>query len=164
MKVGWRAGTVAGITAVVVLATPSVAHAGLAITVPSTVNLGSVASGTSSLSHQLGTVMVTASVTPLSWTATVSSSDFTTGAPVQTIGKGSISYWSGPVTGSSGVATRTPGQVTSLLAVSLSVARTAFSAVSVVGSSTSWNPTIVIAISAAAVAGTYSGTITHSVA
>lgn len=167
MRVGRRVGTVVGIAAVVVLTTPSLAHAALAITVPaSTVNLGSVASGTSSFSQPLGAVTVTASGLTLSWTATVSSTDFTTGSATapETIAKASISYWSGPVTASSGIATRTPGQLTSLLAESLSVTRTAFSAVSLVETSTSWNPTIVVAIPAAAVAGTYSGTVTHSVA
>lgn len=166
MRVGRRIGTVVGIAAFVVLTTPSLAHAALAITVPSSVNLGSVASGTSSLSQQLGEVTVTASGLTLSWTATVSSTDFTTGlaTAAETIGKASISYWSGPVTNSSGIATRTPGQLTSVLAESLSAARTAFSAVSLVATSTAWDPTIVIAIPAAAVAGTYSGTITHSVA
>jgi hypothetical protein len=48
---------------------------------------------------------------------------------------------------------------------SLSVSRTAFRSTGLVLSiSTSWNPTIVIDIPDAAVAGTYSGTITHSVA
>lgn len=168
MRFGRRVGAVVGIAAFVVVATPSLAQAALAITVPaSTVNLGSVPTGTSSLSAQLGTVTVTASVVPLTWVATVSSTNFTTGSATtaETVAKASISYWSGPVTASSGVGVRTPGQLTALLAQSLSVPRTAFSlSVSLVSTSTSWNPTIVVAIPAAAVAGTYTGTITHSVA
>jgi hypothetical protein len=47
----------------------------------------------------------------------------------------------------------------------LAASRTAFSAGSVVGNnSVSWNPTVTINIPSAAVAGTYSGTVTHSVA
>jgi hypothetical protein len=162
MRIGRRVGMLVGTTAVVVLTTPSLAHAALSITVPSSVNLGSVPSGTASLSGQVGAVTVTANGLTLSWTATVSSTDFTTGSA--TIAKASLSYWSGPVTGSSGIGTRTPGQLTAQLAVSLSAPRTAFAASSLVATSTTWNPTIVVAIPAAAVAGTYSGTITHSVA
>jgi hypothetical protein len=60
---------------------------------------------------------------------------------------------------------RVPGQPTALNAVSLSAAVTAFALQAVVlGTSTSWNPTIVVAVPASAVAGTYTGTVTHSVA
>src|SRR5688572_3942694 len=113
-----------GTAAVVVLASPSLAHAALSITVPPSVNLGSVPSGSSSLSGQLGGITVTTNLTPLTWTATVSATDFTNGSA--TIAKASLSYWSGPVTASSGLGTRTPGQLTALLAVSLSTPRTAF--------------------------------------
>jgi uncharacterized transporter YbjL len=52
-----------------------------------------------------------------------------------------------------------------LNAVSLSAAVTAFALQAVVlGTSTSWNPTIVVAVPVSAVAGTYTGTVTHSVA
>lgn len=152
----------------VMLSTPSAAEAALAITVPSSANLGSVASGSSTRSARLGTVTVTASgLVAQSFTATVSSTSFATGGrtAAETIPRASISYWSGPVTASSGLQTAVPGQATALQAVDLSVARTAFSSTGLVLSiSTSWNPTIVVNIPAAAVAGTYTGTITHSVA
>lgn len=170
MRIGRRVGTVAGITAFVVLATPSLASATLAISVPSSVNLGSIASGSSSISQELGTVTVTATGLVTSFTATVSTTSFTTGAggASQTISTNLISYWSGPATSSSGLSVRTPGQLTSLQAQNLSSPRTAFSAVGtslvVVTDSTLWNPTIVVTIPAAAVAGTYTATITHSVA
>jgi len=157
------------VTALIVAA-PAAAWGALSITVPaSTVNLGSVASGTASKSGQLGTVTVVDDrLTGLTWTASVSGTNFTTGSATtaETIGKASISYWSGPVTASSGTAVRTPGQLTSGLAQDLSSPRTAFIAVGVatVSNSTSWNPTIVVTIPAAAVSGTYTGTITHSVA
>src|SRR5947209_11194083 len=114
MRVIGRVGAVAGIAALVVLTTPSLAHAALAITVPASVNLGSVPSGTGSFSHQLGTVTVTASslVAP-SFTATVSGTAFTTGGGSvnETIGKASILYWSGPATSVSGLlGSGTPGQ------------------------------------------------------
>ncbi len=116
----------------------------------------------------MGTVTVTASglVAP-SFTATVSSSNFTTGTgtPAETVLRASISYWSGPATASSGAQTAVPGQLTALQAQALSAPRTAFTSTGLVLSiSTSWNPTIVVSIPAAAVAGSYTGTITHSVA
>jgi len=169
MRVGWRIGAVVGIAAFVVLATPALAHA-VAITVPSSANLGSVPSGTASLSAQLGQVTATDSgllgLLP-SFTATVSTTTFTTGSRTagETIGKASISYWSGPITATTGAQTPVPGQATALLAEDLSVARRAFSSSGLVSTiSTSWNPTIIVNIPAAAVAGTYTGTITHSVA
>lgn len=171
MKGGRRVGTVAGIAAFTILTSSSLAHAAVAISVPSSANLGSVPSGTSSLAQHLGTV--TASATGVlfvllpTFTASVSSSVFTTGAggAGQTIAAGSIAYWSGPATATSGGQTPVPGQADAALAQTLSQSRTAFSSSGVVLSiSTSWNPTILVTIPAAAVAGTYTGTITHSVA
>ena len=168
MRIGRRIGAVVGIAAFVVLATPALAHA-VAITVPSSANLGSVPSGTASLSARLGTVTATDSGTLFllpSFTASVTATNFTTGAgsAAETIPKASISYWSGPATASSG-GTAVPGQLTALQAVTLAQSRTAFSSSGLLSNlSTSWNPTIVINIPAAAVAGTYTGTITHSVA
>lgn len=167
MKVGRRVGAVAGIAAFVVLATPSLALAALAITVPSSVSLGSVGSGASSVSGQLGPITVTAGglVAP-SFTASVSTTIFITGAggAGQTIAESSISYWSGPATAAL-LQNAIPGQVGAAQAQNLSVSRTAFASTGLALSITTvWNPTIVVAIPAAAVAGTYSGTITHSVA
>jgi hypothetical protein len=64
------------------------------------------------------------------WTASVSSTDFTTGGATanETIAKGQVTYWSGPATATSGTATFTPGQLASVNAQDLSVSRTAFSA------------------------------------
>jgi len=169
MRVGRRIAAVVGIAAFLVLATPALAHA-VAITVPSSSNLGSVPSGTASFSARLGTVTASDDGSLLllpSFTASVTATNFTTGAGsvAETVPKASISYWSGPVTASTGSQTAVPGQLTALQAVTLSQSRTAFSSSGLVLSiSTSWNPTIVINIPAAAIAGTYTGTITHSVA
>lgn len=169
MRVGRRIGTVAVTAAFVVLATPSLAHAVLAISVPVPVNLGSVPSTGGSVSHHLGTVSVTASglVAP-SFIAAVSSTVFTTGLAraVETIGKVSISYWSGPATSTTGLQNTTPGQAGAANLQDLSVGRTAFASSGLVLSiTTSWDPTIVITVPAVGVvAGTYTGTITHSVA
>ncbi len=164
-----RRAVVAGLgAAALVLATPSLAGAALSITVPSSASLGSAPTGSTKLSAQLGTVTVTYSgLVTGSFTATVSASNFTTGGATtrETISKGSISYWSGPATASSGLASSTPGQLTSLQAVDLSTSRTAFSGTGLLLSySLSWKPTVVVNIPASAVAGAYTGTVTHSVA
>ncbi|WP_169982046.1 hypothetical protein [Microbispora sp. H10836] len=139
----------------------------LTITVPGSVNLGSVAQG-GTLSASMGTVTVAdsrAGIPP--WTATVSATNFTTGSgtPTQTITTANVSYWSGPVTASSGVGTRNPGQPTAASRVALTSPVTAFSGrKQATPMSTSWQPTLVITIPSNAAAGVYTGTITHSVA
>jgi len=147
----------------------SPADAALAITVPGTANLGSTAITSASLSSHLGTVTVTDDrKLGLAWTATVSSTDFVTGgasAP-ETITKAFVSYWSGPATATSGLSVAVPGQLTAAQAVNLTTSRTAFSGtgISLVTNSASWNPTLIVNVPAGVVAGTYSGTVTHSVA
>lgn len=159
---------VAAAVAYVVIGAAPVAAA-VAISAPASANLGSAPTGTSSISAQLGIITVTGSglVAP-SFTATVSATIFITGAgsPSETIGKASIRYWSGPATSVTGLlGSGTPGQPTSAQAVDLTVTRTAFSGQGVALSITaSWNPTVIINIPASAVAGSYTGTITHSVA
>ncbi|WP_436758734.1 hypothetical protein [Streptosporangium sp. V21-05] len=139
--------------------------AGLDITVPASVNLGG-AQMNGTISAQLGTVTVADSRSVLaSWVATVSATDFArVGTPAVVIDKARVSYWSGPVTASVGVAVRTPGQATAAAAQSLSSPRTAFTKqLGVLGTSTSWNPTLIVSVPNFAVAGTYTGTVTHSV-
>ena len=120
------------------------------------------------ITSQLGAVTVSDARGVLngSWTATVSATDFTSGGgtPAETIPKPNVSYWSGTATASSGVGVFAPGQATALNAQALGITRTAFSASVVVGNnSVTWNPTIVVSVPAAAVAGDYAGVITHSV-
>jgi len=58
-----------------------------------------------------------------------------------------------------------PGQLLVANKVTLATSRTAFSASALVGNNTaSWNPTVNVTIPSAAVAGDYTGTITHSIA
>jgi hypothetical protein len=158
------------VTAAAVLLLPAAAGAaGLSIAAPATAGLGSTVAGSATtLTASLGAVtVVDGRAAGLAWIATVSSADFTTGSATsaETIGKASISYWSGGTTSTSGLVIRTPGQLTSVQKESLSVPRTAFSALgSLVSNSTSWNPTIVVSIPAKAIVGSYTGTITHSVA
>ncbi len=101
------------------------------------------------------------------WVTSVTSTAFTTGGATgpETISNASISYWSGAATSSSGLGTKTPGQATSANAVDMSVSRTAFTQSTGTGNNAAaWNPTLIVTPPAASVAGTYSGTVTHSVA
>jgi hypothetical protein len=130
--------------------------------------LGTVATGTASVSSTLGNTTVTDNRGSLlgTWTSSVASTDFTTGTATaeETIGKAQVDYYSGPATAFSGVAVLVPGQALLVNAQDMSVSRTAFSATGVVGNnSATWVPTVVVNIPSDSVAGTYSGTITHSI-
>lgn len=169
--------TVVSAGSMVMLAAPADAGQGvtfslsagsLSISDPADTALGTVSTGTATLSSALGSVTVTDNRGSLNgtWTASVSSTDFTTGAASteETIAKGLVDYWSGVALSTSGTAVRVPGQATVLNKQALSASRTAYSATAVIGNNTAaWNPTVVVNIPAQAVAGTYSGTITHSV-
>ncbi len=146
----------------------TVSGGGLAITAPATKALGTGAAA-DTIGGQMGDVTVTDSRAALggTWTGSVSSSDFTnttvTGAAV--IAKANLSYWSGPATASTGTAVTTPGQANAGAAVTLATPRTAYSASATTGNnSTTWQPTLSLALPAQAIAGNYTGTITHSVA
>ena len=140
----------------------------LSISAPTSASLGSVATGSATTSAQLGNVSVNDPRGALlgSWTATVSSTDFKTGGQTtnETITKSNADYWSGAGT-TTGTGVFTPGQLLAANKQALSTSRTAFSATGIVGNDTaSWNPTVVINVPSAAVAGDYTGTVTHSVA
>jgi hypothetical protein len=140
----------------------------LTVTAPAAADLGTGAVG-SPISASLGNVTVADNRGTLlgSWTASVSSTDFTTGAASanETIGRANVTYWSGAATATTGTAVRVPGQLLAANAVALSESRTAFSATGAVGANTTtWQPTVVVTPPAAAVVGAYTGTITHSVA
>lgn len=140
---------------------------GLDITVPAGATLSSAVAG-GSATGSLGSVTVTDSRSALgaTWTAKVSSSEFTSsvaGAPA--IPASNVSYWSGLATASTVGAAAVPGQATAANQASLGSSVTAFSVAGVLGNnSVTWNPTVVVAAPSSAIAGTYSGTITHSVA
>ena len=140
----------------------------LTITAPSSAVLPSASPG-GSTSAQLGTVTVNdfRGMAAASWTATITATTFVTGGATapETIPLTRISYWSGPATATTGTGIFTPGQASSAAAVNLTGPRTAFTFTA--GSSVnaaSWNPTLSVSVPAAAVAGTYTATITHSVA
>jgi hypothetical protein len=135
----------------------------LSITAPASAGLGTTAPGGTVSSH-LGTVQVTDNRGSLAagWTATVSSTDFTTGAgtAAQTIPVADAQYVISGFTATTGSATFTATPVTQMSTAAQAVVTTT----NVAGSnSASWNPTIQVAVPGAAVAGTYSATITHSV-
>jgi hypothetical protein len=141
---------------------------GLAITVPGTAALGTGGPG-STITALMGAVQVTDSraVDPASWTASVTSTDFTIPSTTDTIPASDVAYWSGPATATVGSGVFTPGQPTtaSRAALSNSTPLTAMSLSGGAGSnSATWDPTLVVSVPGTAVAGTYSGTVTHSVA
>jgi len=144
--------------------TATVAATGvLSITAPASAGLGSTAPGGTVSSH-LGTVQVTDNRGSLAagWTATVSSTDFTTGAgtAAQTIPVADAQYVISGFTATTGSATFTAAPVTQMSTAAQAVVTTT----NVAGSnSASWNPVIQVAVPGAAVAGAYSATITHSV-
>lgn len=150
----------------------TVSGGALGVSAPGSKALATVATTSSEISAQLGTVTVSDLRGALlgSWTASVSSSAFlntTTngGTADETISTSQVSYWSGAASTSSGVGVFAPGQLTVLQAQTLASSRTAFSATAVIGNNTiAWNPTVVVAVPSDVVAGTYSGTVTHSVA
>ncbi|MET8529086.1 hypothetical protein [Micromonospora sp. NPDC005172] len=172
---------VAGIAATLALAGPAVADTtgdtivtltvdaagGLSITVPATANIGHGVEG-STVTGQLGPVTVLdqrGSLTP-NWTATVVSTDFTTGGGTsgETIPNINVLYWSGPATATAGSGTFTPGQPTAAQAVIINVPRTAMSHTGGTGNNfATWNPTLSVNIPVGTVQGVYTGTVTHSV-
>ncbi len=170
---------VAGLIGMAALAAPLAAHAAdtpttfqvngglLSITVPtSSVALNGVTVGTTNPSGQLGAVTVDdeRGLFSGSWTATAQSTDFTTGTgdSTVTIAASNVKYTPGSTSGAVGTANYTPGTA----GVAIDTPQTAYSAASVVGSAgVSWDPTITVNLPAhGQVAGTYSGTITHSIA
>jgi len=146
----------------------TVSAGALAITTPTSAAVGAGAPGTT-ISAALGAVTVTDARARLtaSWTATASSTDFTTGGatPAETIPSSAVSYWSGAATATTGSGTFTPQQATALAAQPLSTPRAAMVMTEGVGNnSATWDPGLVVAVPAAAVGGIYTGTVTHSAA
>jgi uncharacterized repeat protein (TIGR01451 family) len=143
-------------------ATVAVVTGVLSISAPGSADLGTAAPGRTA-SARLGTVQVTDGRAGLTgWTATVSSTDFTTGGgkAAETIPAADILYSISGFASTTGSATltRTPG--TNLSAALQAVAQ----ATNVHGdNSAAWSPLIQVAVPSGAVAGTYSATITHSV-
>jgi hypothetical protein len=157
----WAAPAQPDATASDTTTTFSVDSGALTISTPISANLGSGDPGTT-ITGALGAVTVTDSRALLtaSWTVTVSSSDFTTGGgtPAETIPASDVGYDPGSIT--------TTGTIT---ATGTPITLAGMSAPVVTGSAgvgnniASWNPSVAVAVPEAAVGGTYTGTITHSV-
>lgn len=149
------------------IATFAITAGVLSITVPaSTVALatGTVNTGAATATAQLGGVTVSDARGALltGWTTTVSSTTFVTGTSTsnETVAKANIAYSSGAFTAHSGLGVFVPGTL-----ADLAVAGTGGSHTGVAGNnSTTWNPTLTFTLLSSQVAGTYTGTITHSVA
>jgi type IV secretory pathway TrbL component len=146
----------------------SLTAGGLALTAPTSAALGAGAIG-ADVSASLGSVSVSDARGALlaAWTATAVATDFKTGTntAAETVGAALVDYWSGASTASTGTAVAAPGQLLAANAVAINAAKTAFSLTAGVGNnSTTWAPTLVVNVPSTAVAGAYSGTITHSVA
>ena len=150
-------------------ATFTITAGALAITVPaSTVALatGTVNTGAASASGQLGAVTVADSRGALlnSWTTTVSSTTFVLpgASPTadETVAVNQIAYSSGAATASSGLGVFVPSTLANGALPGTAGSHTALAG----NSSTTWNPTLTFTLLSSQVAGTYTGTITHSVA
>jgi hypothetical protein len=134
----------------------------LAITVPASATIGSGAAGTT-ISGQLGAISVTddRAVTPATWSTTVTSTDFTTdvGGTGQVVVASTVLYSSGTVTGT-GTGTLNPSGAPASIVDLTWETHTGGTGLN----TATWNPTLDIPVPSANVAGTYTGTVNHSVA
>jgi hypothetical protein len=143
------------------IVTFSVTTGALSLTAPTTADLGSGAPGTT-ISGAVGAITVTDDRAALnaSWNATASSTAWTTGGGTgnETIPAGDATYTPGAITTTGTVSTA--GSTITLSGT----AQTVVAATDVVGNNTAtWNPTVAVAVPAAAVGGTYTATLSHSV-
>lgn len=142
----------------------------LDITAPATADLGTGDPG-ESLTGSIGpaTVDDTRASADASWVASVTSTDFDTGAgtPSEVILASEVDYWSGPATATTGNGTFTPGQTTAGTADPLDTVTplTAFTHTGGTGNnSATWSPSLSVNAPLDSEDGIYSGTVTHSVA
>ncbi|MEU6216285.1 hypothetical protein ABZ845_01985 [Streptomyces sp. NPDC047022] len=135
----------------------------LGITVPTgTTSLGTTASSDSpqQISGQLGNVTVSDLRSGTAgWTVTANAVDFTGPQNISVSAPGSSSYAPGTVT-TTGTVTATATNLSPLYPPGAVVTATGVSG----NNTASWNPTISVTVPANALAGTYSSTVTHSVA
>jgi hypothetical protein len=128
---------------------------------PASASLGSGSPGTTISGNLGGSVVVTDNRAALAavWTAVASSTDFTTGAGTanETIPAADATYTPGAIT--------TTGGITAT-GTTITLSGTPQTVVTASGSgnnTASWDPTIAVAVPAAAVGGTYTATLTQSV-
>lgn len=128
---------------------------------PQVLGLTKRGGGTASLSLDQVTVTDARGALAASWVAQVSATSFTTGGatPDETVPAGSIRY-------SSGAGRAARGQVGAMVpsvGVDLSLPRTAASWGGVGDDTVTWMPRLTFALRDTQLAGTYRGTVTHSV-
>ncbi|MDQ7909234.1 hypothetical protein RB614_32405 [Phytohabitans sp. ZYX-F-186] len=143
----------------------TVAAGTLDVVVPATATIGSGGAPGTSISGSLGSVSVddTRAAADASWTVTVTTTAFTTGGGTasETVAATDVDYASGPATATTGTGTFTPTGAAAPIGTGI----TAFSHTGGTGNnSAAWNPTLNVNVPLANVAGTYTGTVTHSVA
>ncbi|MHB9861030.1 hypothetical protein [Streptomyces sp. YIM S03343] len=138
--------------------TYTVTSGALTLSVPVSANLGSGAPGTA-ISGAIGPMTVTddRALLSASWTVTAAETDFTSGS--STIPATSADYDPGSIT-TTGTITATGTPVT----LSNSAQTVVTGSAGVGDNTATWNPTVTVHVPAAAVGGTYTGTLTESVA
>lgn len=139
------------------------AAGGLAVTAPASASLEGITTGGGSFSGKLGPVTVTDNrgAPVATWTVSVSSTDFTTGdePAAGVVPASAVAYVAGVPTLTGATAAFVPAASPSLNATPAPIG-----VGTAVGSNTAqWNPALTFSIPQSAVAGTYTGTITHSV-
>jgi len=144
--------------------TLAVTGGALTLTAAGSATLTSVAAGQQTAGGSLGTVTVNDRRADYNgaWTASVTSSDFSNSDVPQAapIPQADLTYTPGDPTAHSGNATFTAGDPGTL-----DNSVTAYSTSDEIGVAlVSWDPSITLALPSDVVAGTYGGTITHSVA
>jgi len=139
----------------------------LSISVPTPSGpIATVATGALLASGQLGSVAVgdTRGALVNAWTTSVSSTSFVTGtgtpAAAQTVATTNIAYSSGASTSTTGLGAFVPGTLATMAAPGTGAAWTGAAG----NSTAAWNPTLNFTLLSSQVAGTYTGTVTHSVA
>lgn len=141
----------------------TVGSGALTMTAPATANLGTGQPGTT-IYGLLGTTVVTddRALLTASWTVSVSSTDFTTGGDTtaETIPATDATYTASTL---SHTGTITVTATPPTLALSNTATPDVYGTAGIGDNSATWNPTIAVAVPAAAVAGTYTGTLTQSV-
>jgi hypothetical protein len=166
LVVGGVAGPAQAATTGDTTATFTITAGALAITVPGSATLSTVATGAGTSSGQLGNVTVadTRGALVNSWTATIDSTTFVrdggTATSNETVAVDQIAYSSGASTAHTGLGAFVPGTLINGTLPGTGGAHTGFAG----NSSTTWNPTLTLTLLSSQVAGTYTGTVTHSVA
>lgn len=139
------------------IATFALTGGSLSVSVQPTAVLGGGASGATSVSGQLGQVVVTdGRGNKVTWSVFGTSTTFTDGAGTVSTG---VTYNAGAIT-TTGTVTMPAAAATPL---SVAPAKVAGPTALVGNNTASWNPTLTVALPSSSLAGTYTGTINTSI-